>query len=185
MKKYFVLFMLIILEIFLISACGDDKENLQNYTEKTHAQDNQKNYINDKLIREENIGRLNFKMPADEAVKILGEAENKTEPAIWGADGLSHETWDYKTKGIKLDIIEENAEKTVNMITITAPCDFKTNRNIGVGSSRKEVIEAYKDDIDNEKSSDDVIVCGSVYGGLVFRISNEKVVSVFLGASAE
>ena len=71
------------------------------------------------------------------------------------------------------------------MITITEPCEFKTTRNIGIGSNMEEVQTAYRQEINAKSSNTETIIAGTVYGGIIFNFENKKVKSIFIGASAE
>ena len=44
---------------------------------------------------------------------------------------------------------------------------------------------AYSDKINADESSDEMIVVGSIYGGMVFSFENGKVKQIFIGAGAE
>jgi hypothetical protein len=71
------------------------------------------------------------------------------------------------------------------MIEIKNPCDFKTSKNIFIGSSYKEVMSAYKKYYSEEFSSPDTFVAGSIYGGVMFNFARGKVESIIIGAVAE
>ena len=62
------------------------------------------------------------------------------------------------------------AEQTIFSITITKPCTFKTKRNIGIGSTYKEVMAAYEKEIDKSATDNKTITVGSVYGGIIFHL---------------
>jgi hypothetical protein len=102
---------------------------------------------------------------------------------------LLHEDWDYKTKGLVLNMSAEptNVEGSKKVFSITAktPCILRTTRNIGIGSSYAEVREAYKGFIDESSSDLTLITVGSVYGGILFSFKDEKVETIFFGAAAE
>ncbi|MDF2803222.1 MAG: hypothetical protein K0S61_3125 [Anaerocolumna sp.] len=123
-----------------------------------------------------------------DVVNLLGAPENKTEPIVWGADGLEHQTWYYSLKGIELGFIkDEENNKVIFSINLQSPCTLKTSRGIGIGSRKDEVLKAYKNEINPEENGTDasVIVVGSIYGGLVFVLDNDLVASIFIGAAAE
>jgi hypothetical protein len=123
-----------------------------------------------------------------DVVNLLGEPENKTEPIVWGADGLEHQTWYYSSKGIELGFIkDEENNKVIFSINLQSPCTLKTSKGIGIGSRKDEVLKAYKNEINPEENGTDasVIVVGSIYGGLVFVLDNDLVTSIFIGAAAE
>lgn len=140
------------------------------------------------LIRTEALGSMHDGLAGAEVVQALGEPEEKSEATEWGADGAVHQTWNYPSKGIELDMIEnEQKEQAINMITIKAPCTYRTKRGIGIGSKWEEVMAAYRNEIDlaNQESPKESIVAGTIYGGVIFSLENDQVVSIFIGAGAE
>ena len=139
------------------------------------------------LMEKEKLGDLKLSMPLNRVIKLLGEPEEKTEPKLWGADGMYHQDYNYKSKGIYLDIImeEKESEKKVNMIHITQPCKYKTKKGIGIGSAYDEVDFTYEEYIDDTSSSAEQIVAGTIYGGIIFTFEDMKVISIFIGAAAD
>ena len=92
----------------------------------------------------------------------------------------------YKKLGIELDMIGDNDEsKKVNMITVKKPCDYKTNKNIYIGSKISELKAAYGKYYNKEFSDKETFVAGSIYGGVIFTLKNNVVESIFIGAGAE
>jgi len=137
----------------------------------------------------ESFGPIRLGQPYSEFLKILGPPDAKSKAIEWGADGLLHEDWTWKSKGLVLNLSADknNKDSTLSIFTITAtaPCDFKTKANMGMGSSYAEVETAYKKDIDPEATDKTQITVGSVYGGIIFSFRNDKVSRIFLGAEAE
>jgi hypothetical protein len=133
---------------------------------------------------------LNLKQNTSDTdvLKEFGKAEEESEAIIWGSDGLEHQAWKYPSQGIELDMVKDSSQQggqTVKSISISAPCSYKTNRNIGIGSTSDEVLAAYKAEIEEENISESEILAGSVYGGVVFHLENDRVSSIFIGAAAE
>lgn len=138
------------------------------------------------LMKNETLDKLKLGLKLSDLINILGEPNVKTNNELWGADGEYHQTFKYSSMGIELDMIGENEEdKTVNMITVQIPCDYKTTEGISIGSDYEDVKEAYKGYLNQEFSNSESIVAGSIYGGVTFRFENGKVKSIFIGASAE
>lgn len=141
-----------------------------------------------KLMYEESIGFLRIGLSNVEVTNELGEPTEKSEAVEWGADGAVHQSWYYKTTGVELDMIGNSGALEVSSIKITAPCKYKTKRGIGIGSSRKDIIEAYKDEISMENYTgfeEPIIVAGSFYGGVIFSFENDTVSRIFIGAAGE
>lgn len=125
---------------------------------------------------------------AETMLSAYGKPESSTEPVVWGADGLEHQSWSYPSKGLSLDFVKDDSGIfKADAITIAPPSPLRTARGIGIGSSRKEVLKAYEKEIDPKEvaSEPDQIVAGTVYGGVIFTLDNGKVTSLFIGAAAE
>ena len=138
------------------------------------------------LLKTESLRQLKINLTAKETINLLGEPDKKSKSEIWGADGAYHQSWVYYSKGVELDIIgQESINQAINMITITKPCELKTKRRIGIGSSIDDVKLAYRKAINSSFSDSLSIVAGSIYGGIIFYFENAKVQKIFIGAAAE
>ena len=119
-------------------------------------------------------------------MKKLGEPENKSAAQIWGADGMEHQRWFYPAKGIELGMIRKGSQQVVDRISLTSPCDYKTQRGIQIGSKVAEVQLAYQPEINPQTGqTDSRIVAGTIYGGIIFGVKQGAVTSIFIGAAAE
>lgn len=142
------------------------------------------------LMLNESVGFLKYNLPTSEIIKEIGNPKEKSEAVESWIDGLIHQLWFYKTKGIELDMMTENEKdgQVISNITIKSPCKYLTSTgHIGIGSSKNEVLTAYKNGINLNDyfQSEKQIVVGSVYGGIIFGIENDIVSSIFIGAAAE
>jgi hypothetical protein len=138
------------------------------------------------LLNYEKFDKLKLQMPISELITFLGEPDQKEEATLWGADGYYHQEWIYTTQGISLNIAWENpSEKTLNRIELTTPCEFKSSKNIGIGSTRYDVFVKYYKEIDLLFSDLNNFVIGSVYGGIIIQFENNVVTNIFFGAAAE
>ncbi|HBS86481.1 MAG: hypothetical protein A2W91_19890 [Bacteroidetes bacterium GWF2_38_335] len=138
------------------------------------------------LMENESFGDLKIGLKAIEVIKLFGKPDKKTEPEQWAADGDYHQVWTYTKEGFDLDIIgEKEADLEIYCITIYKPCKLKTKKQIGVGSRLEELKAAYKESIDTNIAGGDIIIAGSLYGGMTFTLENDKVVNIFIGAGAE
>lgn len=172
-----------------------DKNTVQNHNQSTDPNDAQKpaegpkdySEIGLALLANESLAFLKGGLSDADVVGLLGEADEKSKDAVWGADGEKHQTWYYHFKGIELDMIQEGDGQMINMITITGPCEFKTLRGIGIGSFKGEVLTAYEYEIDPETVGRDrsVLIAGNEFGGVIFHFKNNRVSSIFIGAAAE
>lgn len=137
----------------------------------------------------ESFGDIRIGLTADETEKILGKPGSKSKAVKWEADGLMHEEWGWKDKGLVVNMSSDPENKTspkvIASITANAGCPYKTKAGVGVGSTYDEIQAAYKNNINKEETGDDQIIIGSMYGGIVFTMKDNKVLNVFLGAAAE
>jgi len=137
----------------------------------------------------ESFGPIKLGQLYSEANKVLGVPDSKSKAIEWAADGLLHEDWTWKSKGLQMNMSSDktNVEGTIAIFSITAeaPCDFKTKAGVGIGNSYAEVEATYKKDIDPEATDKTQITVGSIYGGIIFSFKNDKVNKIFLGAEAE
>lgn len=133
------------------------------------------------------VGELSLGFGQTKITGLLGQPDSKSNAQEWGADGLIHQDWFYRSKGIIVNMNGEKSEGelTVFSITISSPCGFKTKKNMGIGSTYKDVMAAYEKDIDKSFTDKKSITVGSVYGGILFRFKNDKVEKIFIGAAAE
>lgn len=137
----------------------------------------------------ESFGDIKLGQHYKKVLAVLGEPDSKSEAQEWAADGLMHENWTWKSKGLVLNMSSDDRNRdsslSVFMITATAPCSFKTKAGMGIGSTYEEVYKAYEKNIDPEATGNTHITVGSVYGGIIFNFKNNKAERVFLGAEAE
>jgi len=131
------------------------------------------------------LGNLKVGMTTDEVIKELGGCLDKSDTAACEVCGLEHQEWNYKDQGIKLVMVKEEEGEVVSSIHLISPYNERTDKGIGIGSTVDDVLKAYAKDINAEEGDDNVIVVGSIYGGIVFRIENGAVSSIFIGAGAE
>ena len=133
------------------------------------------------------IGGLSLDMSHTKVVEMVGQPDSKSKAEEWGADGLMHQDWTYKSKGITINMSSDKdlTKQVVASITVEGPATIKTEKNIGIGSLYKDVMTAYEKEVDKETSDKTVIVVGSVYGGMIFNFKNDKVEKIFIGAAAE
>lgn len=165
-------------------SCNSGKSNTEKIipedTLSTHFVQLQQTDLN-------HIGELVLGMSSAAVIKKLGQPESTSTVEVWGADGLSHQDWEFPSKGISLNMIRSDKEALFEIfsIRIASPCNFKTNKNIGIGNSNQEVTSAYTDEIDKTASDENIITVGSLYGGIILEFKENKAVKIFLGAAAE
>jgi len=138
------------------------------------------------LMNNEKLGGLFIGLGQEELNCMLGEPDIKTEEELWDGDGAYHHTLKYTKLGVEIDITgDKESGMAVNMITAESPCSYKLSKGISIGSSLKEVEQAYREYINPIFSNSESVLAGSLYGGLIFYFKDDKVNSIFIGATAE
>jgi hypothetical protein len=170
------------------------KESIQSQQNTSEPEHSVKDYYSSAgfdLMLNESVGFLKNGLTDKESLQLLGRPEEKSKMQVMGYDDENHQTWYYTAKGIELEMIGDPNAQKINTITIRSPCPFKTKRNIGIGSTKKELLNAYKKEIDlsgTHPETDlgpDRFAAGTIYGGVFFSIKNDHVESIFIGAAAE
>ncbi|HEX2954635.1 MAG TPA: hypothetical protein VHR47_11725 [Bacillota bacterium] len=135
------------------------------------------------LLANESLGFLRYGLADTDVVGLLGEADEKSK-AVWEVDGEEHQSWYYHFKGIKLDMIKKGDGQVVNAIEISGPCEFRTLKDIGIGSFKGQVLNAYEDAIDPKAVMADrtMLIAGTNDAGIIFRFQGNRVTSIFMGA---
>jgi hypothetical protein len=141
-------------------------------------------------LGDEVIGGLKYGSPAEDVIKLLGEPSKRGRIEEEGATGYYVQKWDYKGQGLSMFMAADKRKgpQRLYTLTVSAPSTLKTRFGIGIGSSRKEVLAAYGKMRDPEMPSgdaDDSFIAGSIYGGVFFDFTADKVTRIFLGAGAE
>jgi len=136
----------------------------------------------------ESIGGLHLGMTPKQFVGFLPCTVKKSEPVLWAGIGEIIQEWNYADCGIKLQLSasDNNTPQKISSIRVMAPSEFKTNRKIGIGSNFESVIDAYTEFADQaDNQAGETFLAGSVYGGLLIKFEENRVISLFLGAGAE
>jgi hypothetical protein len=136
----------------------------------------------------EQIGKLHIGLSAKEIKQIITSQPTRGPEELMGADGQYHQEWKYSEAGVTLGMVSEKKGglKTIGSMTITAPSKLQTQRGIGIGSSEAEVGKAYGSCRNAEESRPgELLVAGSIFGGVMFDFQQGKVSRIFIGAAAE
>ena len=135
------------------------------------------------------IGRLKLGSESAEVHLHLPKCNfNKGEKTEWGTDGLFHQNWNSPKCGVEFDMVSDTnkSEQSIASITVSRPSTLKTDKGISIGSKASRVATAYQAYVNSDESTpNQVIVVGSIYGGIQFSLENDTVSSIFVGASAE
>ena len=98
--------------------------------------------------KKEKIGEIRLEMREEDVVKLLGEPTKKETPML--SDATGEYVWSAEYSPIGLSVYygkeDENSEGTVSIVSVDSDL-FKgsTARGIRIGSTRQEVLDAYKD----------------------------------------
>lgn len=140
----------------------------------------------------ERIGTLKRGQSTKDIERLLGKPSKKDDDDYSPGTGEYYAYWRYKTEGVTLmfSALEEKDPRTISKISIYPPSKLKTERGIGIGSTRAETEAAYATVIANKKGESDQsnesrVVVGSIFGGLLFYFEEGLVSEIFLGAAAE
>ncbi|MBN1183844.1 MAG: hypothetical protein JXB49_16245 [Bacteroidales bacterium] len=169
------------------SECSDNSEQSQNEPTNLVKSIDQP-YIIDSIYKQVTFGGwLKLSLEEKEITNNIGLPEHKTKEEFWDAIGTFVQKWEYKKNGVFLDMMSDSigGSKTILSIYLASPCSLKTNEQIGIGSDENFIKEYYEMHIDMNNSNDSTIIVGSIYGGIVFTLKNEKVSEIFIGAIAE
>ncbi len=178
--------------VILLTACGTKKvSETQNSTDTvkvatdTIVNEDKLATIGFDLMRNEKFGEISMNLSSTEVIKAMGEPETKSDVEVSEIDGTNIQTWMYPSNGLSISFAEdENKKWNVISYYVAEKSTLKSTRGIGFGSSREDVLKAYAKEI-GEQADENSIVAGTVYGGIVFWLSEEKVRSIFVGASAD
>jgi len=130
----------------------------------------------------EQLGHLSLDMSEKEVVAILGDPESRSARKVW-VDKNWHSIWSWRRKGVSvvMDSIREDGHEWVGSITIRAPSPLRTRAGIGIGSTRAEVVAAYREHQDREHSTELRFIAGSIDNGVIFTFKADRVLSIFIG----
>lgn len=147
--------------------------------------------VEDDWLSQVRIGPLFLGMEGEVVKAALETDWYSGEPVFEAATGLTVREWIAPRVGLSLKMgsAGDDAAPLVESIEMVAPSDLRTDRDIGIGSTRGEVEAAYAAEIDreNQEAADGGdLVAGSVYGGVIFSFDDSGRVSrIFAGAAAE
>ena len=100
---------------------------------------------------------------------------------------MNWQTYFYPGKGFEISFFQ-NADSSweTGSYLLKENTTLKSTRGIGIGSTAEEVRQVYRKEIDTADEGPGQIIAGSVYGGIVFWMTDDgKVRNIFVGASAE
>jgi hypothetical protein len=136
----------------------------------------------------EQIGKLHLGLSEREVEQIISGKPTRGPEELWGADGEYHQEWQYTAGGIALGMVsrQKGGPQFIWSITLTSPSTLQTQRGIRIGSTEAEVVKAYGRFRNAEDSKPgELLVAGSIFGGVMFDFQQGRVHRIFIGAAAE
>ena len=136
----------------------------------------------------ESVGKLRPDLSEKEVTQIIPGKPTRGPEELWGADGAYHQEWKYPEHGITLGMVskKKGGPQSIWSITITSPSKLHTQRGIGIGSTEAEVNKAYgRFRNAGDSRPGELLVAGSIFGGVMFDFHQGKVSQLFIGAGAE
>jgi len=133
------------------------------------------------------VGNLQLRLESAQLAPFLGQPSSQGKPVEEAATGLTVKAQTYAKHGVVVTLSREKKATVwrVERFTVKAPCAWKTPQGIGIGSSDQAVRKVYSQLLDSESQSNQQLVVGSIYDGVIFHLKNGKVESIFVGAAAE
>ena len=154
-----------------------------------HAQQRKSGESRQFSTAQERLGGLSLGLPEKDIPASLPCPPTKSRETYEGATGDYVQTWKFPACGVvlKMSSAKPGGAKQIADITVTRPSELTTARGIRIGSTEREVLEAYGRYRDREGASKKGrnFVAGSIYDGLMFEFRDGEVVRIFLGAAAE
>jgi len=139
-------------------------------------------------LKSEQLGGFKLNMAEKDVIKLLGKPQEKGDLVLQEADGMWVQDWEYPDAGLSITMgaRKKGGAKAIVRISAIAPCTLATKAGIKIGSASTAVSKAYSSHLDKENTpTADLIVVGSIYGGILFDLEKGKVTRIFFGAAAE
>lgn len=136
----------------------------------------------------DDIEGLPLGLSANDIQAALGAPTSKSDIVEEGATGEFVSTWTWDKAGVsaKMSAVAEDLDPNLGTITIKAPSTLKTKKGIGIGATADEVLTTYGAAVNEQETTVDSIVVGSMFGGVIFSIDGNGIVTeIFVGAAAE
>ena len=133
------------------------------------------------------IGGISLEATEEQVRAAFGEPASISVPTANAVAGGLDTSWLYPDRGLTLTFwrMDQQSAPSVSIMELRGSSSEKTIFGIGIGSTVAEVESAYADCLNREDGNAEMLVAGSVYGGVMFEIEAGVVKSIFVGAGAE
>ena len=135
------------------------------------------------ILDTETIGGLKVGDEEKAIVAVLGAPKHRTKTEQEGA--TMEYVSDWKWPNASISMVSETGKPPwkARLISIGKTSTLETTHHIHLGSTRAEVEKAYKRSDEDDGKPDQFLV-GSVYGGLLFELEKDRVVTISMGPFA-
>jgi hypothetical protein len=189
--------MIALMVISLTNSC-----QYSDTSQSTHKESRKDSLVNQNQTKDNETfksiseNHISFEYTVDNWLKIglsessvrdkLGKPDSIGNAILWDAIGLEVYSIFYFEQGIKLEMEDDGQGNThIMSILISPPSTSKITPGIGIGTSRQELIKAHRDRIDQENSTKNSILVGSLYDGVLFTLESDRITNIFIGSLAE
>ncbi len=141
-----------------------------------------------RFMASESLGPIRIGQPASGARALMHSESEEGAVTKSEADGRFHQSVEYPDEGVGFTFVSDSRKEPQEVFSarVKAPSKLRTKRGIGIGSTRSEVLAAYRDDIDKDLSADEsLLVAGAIEGGVAISFTAGRVSEIFLGPIGE
>jgi hypothetical protein len=132
----------------------------------------------------EAIGPLRATMTDKELVAVLGAPRAKQPPVAEAATGAWVSSWTWRGASALMSGDTNQGPWQARDVSVSAPSSYATKRGIRIGSTRADVERLYPRSLDDQQQDPDTYVVGSIYGGMLFSFTRDRVSAISIGVFA-
>ncbi len=139
--------------------------------------------VDDKLLAIEHVGPLRLGMSDAAVASAIGAPTHKSPVIEEAATGSFVSNWSWDGIALHMAAETKTGPFEVAAISVSKP-PHATARGIKVGSTLAELQATYPRTTEQGDHDPNLFLVGSVYGGLLFKLEQDAVTEIFLGAMA-
>jgi hypothetical protein len=158
------------------------QENVINYTDENgNPISEQMYYFNIGSVETDNCYVELF--GSDELDKVVYDLEQPERKEL--VKGFERrERWFFK-QGYEIDVqMYDDWMEIDGYIYISYTSDFTTDKGIGIGSTKEDVLNTYKGKVNPNETRDGLIIIGRYDCGIIFVMQEDKVYSIYICVNA-